>query len=137
MGRMRFDNFKMERLAMKVYAYTGCSTCAKALAYLKSTRRSFELLPIREKPPTKAELRTMLKIYQGNVHKLFNTSGKDYREGRLGERLSGMDPEEALDLLASNGNLVKRPFVLAGNTGVVGFRLEEWKDKGLRPLPKV
>jgi len=48
---------------MKVYVYEKCSTCTKALAYLKSTGRAFETLPIREQPPTKAELRTMLKIY--------------------------------------------------------------------------
>lgn len=121
---------------MKVYAYQGCSTCAKALKYLQSTRRDFELLPIREHPPTKAELRTMLKIYSGKVAKLFNTSGRDYRALGLGEKLKSLSTEEALGLLAGNGNLVKRPFVLAGNTGVVGFKLDEWKDKGFRPLPK-
>jgi arsenate reductase len=122
---------------MKVYSYEGCSTCKKALEYLKSTGREFELLPIREQPPTKAELRTMLKIYGGKLERLFNTSGQEYRNLGLGKKLKGMDPEEALDLLSKNGRLVKRPFLLAGNTGAVGFKLEEWRDKGLRPLPKI
>ncbi len=122
---------------MKVYAYKGCSTCVKALAYLDSTGRPYELRAIREQPPTKSELRTMLKIYGGKVAKLFNTSGAAYRALNLGAKLKGMDVEAALDLLARDGNLVKRPFVLAGNTGVVGFRLEEWREKGLRPLPGV
>lgn len=121
---------------MKVYAYDGCSTCAKALTYLRSTKRDFQLLPIREQPPTKAELRAMLKIYDGQVSKLFNTSGKDYRALGLGAKLKTLSTDQAIDLLASNGNLVKRPFLLAGNTGVVGFKLDEWKVKGLRPLPK-
>jgi arsenate reductase len=122
---------------MKVYAYEGCSTCRKALDYLRSTGRSFELLPIRQKPPSKSELRFMLKVYGGKWNRLFNTSGRDYRELKLGEKLPKMDPEEILDLLAKNGNLVKRPFVVVGNTGMVGFKLDEWREKGIRPMPKV
>jgi arsenate reductase len=121
---------------MKVYAYDGCSTCKKALAYLKSTGREFEVLPIREQPPTKTELRAMLKIYGGKIGHLFNTSGRDYREQGLGAKLKTLSEEKALELLAKNGNLVKRPFFLAGNTGAVGFNLAEWRDKGIRPLPK-
>jgi len=121
---------------MKVYAYEKCSTCVKALAYLKSTGRAFDVLPIRSQPPTKAELRAMLKIYGGKLGRLFNTSGTDYREMGLGEKLKTMGEDKALDLLSKNGNLVKRPFVLAGNTGAVGFNLDEWRDKGFRPLPK-
>lgn len=121
---------------MRVYAYDNCSTCKKALAYLKSTGREFTLLPIREQPPSKAELERMLKVYEGKLGRLFNTSGRDYREMGLGPKLKTMSPAKALGLLAKNGNLVKRPFVLAGNTGAVGFDLAEWQDKGLRPLPK-
>jgi arsenate reductase len=121
---------------MKVYALSNCSTCNKALAYLKSTGRDFELKAIRETPPTKAELRAMLKTYGGKLGKLFNTSGLEYRAMKLGAKLKGMDPEKALDLLAKNGSLVRRPFLVVGNTGAVGFDLEEWMDKGIRPLPK-
>jgi arsenate reductase len=121
---------------MQVYAYEGCSTCRKALAYLKSTGREFKLIPIRETPPTKAELRRMLKLYQGKVQRLFNASGQDYRALGLGAKLPQMTDEQAIDLLSKNGNLVKRPFVLVGNTGAVGFREAEWLDKGLRQLPK-
>ncbi len=117
---------------MKVYAYTNCDTCRKALKYLDATGRSYDLLAIRETPPGKAELKSMLKIYEGKLARLFNTSGKDYREMKLGEKLDTMSVDQALDLLAKNGNLVKRPFVLAGNTGVVGFRPDEWKQKGIR-----
>jgi arsenate reductase len=121
---------------MKVYAYDGCSTCRKALSYLKSTGRDFQLLAIRETPPTKAELRHVLKVYDGKVAKLFNTSGQDYRAMKLGAKLPKMTEEQAVDLLSKNGNLVKRPFVVVGNTGMVGFNEVEWLDKGLRQLPK-
>ncbi len=117
---------------MKVYAYSGCDTCRKALKYLDSKGRKYELLAIRETPPTRTELKRMLKLYDGALPRLFNSSGKDYRDLKLGEKLKTMDVDDALDLLAKNGNLVKRPFVLAGNTGMVGFRLEEWKLRGFR-----
>jgi arsenate reductase len=122
---------------MKVYALSNCDTCRKALAYLRSTGRDFELKAIRETPPTKVELRKMLKIYDGKLSYLFNTSGQEYRAMKLGPKLKTMDPEKAITLLASNGSLVKRPFVVAGNTGMVGFHLDEWMDKGIRPMPKV
>jgi arsenate reductase len=117
---------------MKVYAYANCDTCRKALKHLEAGKHRVEVVPIREQPPTRAELRSMLKIYGGNIAKLFNTSGTDYKAMKLAAKLPKMDTEEAIELLAGNGNLVKRPFVLVGNTGAVGFRIEEWKTKGLR-----
>jgi arsenate reductase len=122
---------------MKVYALDTCSTCKKALAYLRSTRREFELKDIRVDPPTKVELRGMLKRYKGKLSHLFNTSGNDYRALKLGPKLKAMDPEKAIELLSKNGMLVKRPFLVAGNTGAVGFKLDEWMDKGIRPMPNV
>jgi len=87
----------------------------------------FEEIPIRETPPTKAELRRMLGACGGDLRRLFNTSGGDYRELKLGERLSSMSEDEALDLLVANGNLVKRPFLLDGKGGLVGFKEPEWE----------
>lgn len=117
---------------MKIYAYSNCSSCKKALKHLEGGKHKVEVVPIREQPPTRLELRAMLKIYEGKVAKLFNTSGRDYKALKLSTKLPKMSADDAIDLLAGNGNLVKRPFVLIGNTGAVGFRLEEWKTKGLR-----
>lgn len=117
---------------LRVYAYSGCSTCQKALKYLDSTGRKYELFAIRETPPSMTELKAMLKIYEGKLSKLFNTSGADYKKLGLSAKLPKMKAEQALKLLSGNGNLVKRPFLLVGNTGVVGFRLNEWIQKGLR-----
>src|SRR5580700_9188314 len=117
---------------MKVYAYANCDTCRKALKHLEKGKHKVEVVPIREQPPTRAEIRSMLKIYDGKVAKLFNTSGKEYRAMKLGLKLPKMGLEEAIVLLSSNGNLVKRPFVLIGNTGAVGFKVDEWNTKGLR-----
>jgi arsenate reductase len=112
---------------LKVYAYSGCDTCRKALKFLTERGIAHEVVPIREKPPTKAELKRMLGVYGGELRKLFNTSGQDYRAQGLGVKLPTMSEAEALALLASNGNLVKRPFVVTEDGGVVGFKPEEWE----------
>lgn len=117
---------------MRVYTLENCDTCRKALKHLEGGKHKVEAVPIRETPPTKQELKQMLKIYEGKIQKLFNTAGREYRALGLGKKLPKMDDAEALELLSKNGNLVKRPFVLIGNTGAVGFRIEEWKQKGLR-----
>jgi arsenate reductase len=121
---------------VKVYALDNCDTCRKALAYLKSTGRDHEVKALRQSPPNKAELKAMLKAYDGKVSKLFNTAGESYRKQNLAVKLPKLSEDQALELLSKDGMLVKRPFVLVGNTGVVGFKMDEWLDKGLRPLPK-
>src|SRR5690242_14637590 len=91
----------------------------------------YERVPIVEKPPTLAELRKMLEYIQrdgGSFKNLFNTSGQQYRELKISDRLkAGMSETEALQLLSCNGKLVKRPFLLTGKNGAVGFKPEVWK----------
>lgn len=111
----------------QVYLYHGCGTCKKAVKFLEASNVAFTAIPIREQPPTAAKLRRMLGHYEGNLRKLFNTSGLDYRALKLGEKLSSMTEDEALALLASNGNLVKRPFVLTATGGLVGFDETAWR----------
>lgn len=112
-------------MKIKMYQHAKCSTCRKAQKYLDAKGVEYTLVPIRETPPTKAELKKMLTI-TGSVKKLFNTSGQDYRALGIKDKLSGMSEAHALDLLASNGNLIKRPFILKGESGAVGFDEEEW-----------
>lgn len=113
----------------KIYEYQNCSTCKKALKFLDSNGVTYERVPIVERPPTIAELKKMLAAQGGNLKKLFNTSGEQYRALKLGEKLATMKQDEALALLAANGKLVKRPFLLVGETGLVGFNEEEWKSR--------
>ena len=113
---------------MKVYAYKNCDTCRKAKKFLEAEGIDFELIPIREQPPTKSELETMLACYDGNIRKLFNTSGGDYKSMNMKEKLPGMSNSEAIDLLSKNGNLIKRPFALLGKIGTVGFNKTIWED---------
>lgn len=118
----------MSRSKLKVYEYSGCSTCRNALKYLKSKKVEFEQLPIRESAPTVAELKKA-KQYLGDIKKLFNTSGKDYREGNWKEKLSTLSEDQIYRELSANGNLVKRPFVVGEGWFLVGFKEEEWKER--------
>ncbi len=114
---------------LRVYSYSGCDSCRKALKWLKERSIEVENLAIRETPPSREELATMLKLYSGDLRKLFNVSGRDYRELNLKEKLPSMSDKEAIDLLHSNGNLIKRPFALGDGRGVVGFKPQEWTER--------
>ena len=115
-------------MRLKIYAYEKCGTCRKAMKFLTTHDVEHTIVPIREQPPARAELNRMLGFYGGDLRRLFNTAGHDYQRLKLKEKLPRMTVDEAIDLLANNGNLVKRPFVLAANGGRVGFNAEEWEN---------
>lgn len=116
---------------LTVYAYRSCSTCRSAIARLKQGGVAYTELPIREQPPGIPELRRVLAAVGGDIRRLFNTSGQDYRELGIAKRLPGLSTEQALALLAGNGNLCKRPIVLGTAVALVGFKPEEWTAAGL------
>lgn len=68
----------------------------------------------------------MLAAYNGDLRRLFNTSGREYRAQNLGEKLPKLTEAEALQLLTANGNLVKRPFLIGDRVGLVGFDEVVW-----------
>ena len=70
----------------------------------------------------------MLANHDGNIRKLFNTSGGDYKAMNMKEKLSNITDAEAINLLSKNGNLIKRPFAIKAKTGVVGFNESAWGD---------
>jgi arsenate reductase (glutaredoxin) len=111
---------------LKVYTYAKCSTCRKALKFLRDRQIKFEEVPIRETPPSLAELKLMLE--GRSMKALFNTSGLDYKALGLSGKLPGMSKAEALGLLAKNGNLIKRPFVVGKDVRLVGFDEEAWEN---------
>ena len=112
-------------MKVKIYEYDGCSTCRKALKFLDSRGVDYERVPIVETPPSPAELKAMLR-HAGDLRRLFNTSGLLYRELGVSEKLRSMTEEQALALLAKHGKLVKRPFVLLKDRGLLGFKEDEW-----------
>ena len=113
---------------LTIYTYQKCGTCREALKWLDARGISYQVKPIRETPPTVAELKTMLAAMGGDLRKLFNTSGVDYRELGMKDRLPEMAETEALELLATNGNLVKRPFVTGCGKALVGFKQTVWLE---------
>ncbi len=113
---------------LNVYSYAKCGTCRKALKFLDAHSVRYQTTPIRERPPTKGELKKMLDAYDGNVRKLFNTSGTDYKSMNLKDKLPDMSDADALKLLSEHGNLVKRPFVIGDDIALVGFNEEQWRD---------
>lgn len=115
--------------ALKVYTLSNCDTCRRATKWLRARGVAFEERAIRETPPTLAELRAMLAARRAEgatLLKLFNTSGGDYREQKLGEKLPSLTEAQALGLLAANGNLVKRPFAIGEGVALVGFDEKAW-----------
>ena len=118
-------------MPMKIYEYKNCSTCQKALKYLDKKGVKYEKIAITEQPPSKSELKKMvgyLEANGGSFKQLFNTSGQQYRELGISEKIKGgMTENEALDLLSANGKLIKRPFVLTERSGTVGFKEDIWK----------
>lgn len=114
---------------LKIYVYKNCDTCRRALKFLDAHGVDYESFPIRETPPSIRELKRMLEIHDGNLQKLFNASGQDYRKLGMKDRLPSMSVPEVLALLSKNGNLIKRPFILGDKAGAVGFNEADWTAK--------
>lgn len=111
---------------MKFYGYNKCGTCRKAQKFLDGKSVKYQSIDITETPPPKTVLKTALKSRE--LKKLFNTSGVQYKELNIKDKLKGMTEAQALDLLASNGRLVKRPIAVDGDRITVGFNEDEYKQ---------
>lgn len=111
---------------LTVYAYDKCQTCRSALKWLEARRIPYQVRAIREQPPSLPELRRML-VKVGDKRALFNTSGQDYRAQGIKDKLPTLGDDDALKLLAANGNLIKRPFVIGPRAALVGFDADAWK----------
>ena len=113
-------------LPPRVFLYDGCQTCRQAKKWLTAQGLAFNAIDIVTSPPTRADLKQALA--QGwPLKKLFNTSGQSYREGRWAERLPAVTEDDALGALATDGKLVKRPFVLGDGFALVGFDEAAWR----------
>ena len=112
---------------LKVYTLANCDTCRKATKWLRAQGVAFEERAIRETPPTAAELRAALAAHGGEVRRLCNTAGREYRELKLGERIDAMTPGEVVTQLAGNGSLVKRPFAVGPGVALMGFDEAAWR----------
>ncbi len=114
---------------MLVLCYPKCSTCKKALAWLEEKGISVQVRDIKEQRPTAEELSQWLRLSGLPLKRFFNTSGLQYKALGLKDRLPGMSQEEQLELLATDGMLVKRPLLVGEGFVLVGFREAEWTEK--------
>ena len=107
--------------------YPKCGTCQKAKKWLGERGISYTERNIREQNPTREELEVWVKKSGLPLKRFFNTSGTAYRALKLSQRLPEMDEARQLDLLSSDGMLVKRPILVGGDTVLVGFWEQEWE----------
>ena len=111
--------------ATQVFSYSRCSTCRKAIQWLKTHGIVHDLIDITETPPSREQLASALHQF-ADRKPLFNTSGLSYRALGSGT-VKAMTDEQALDALAADGKLIKRPFViLPGGDFLLGFKPEVW-----------
>ena len=113
---------------MTFICYAKCNTCKKAQACLTAQGKDFEVRDIKEQNPTESELRSWYEKSGLPLKKFFNTSGLQYKALDLKTRLPDMTEDEQFALLASDGMLVKRPILLAGDRVLVGFKEAEWAE---------
>ena len=111
----------------RLFHYASCSTCRKALVWMRDRQIPFEAIDITTSPPS-LELLSEAHRQLGGFGRLFNTSGQSYRA--LGAAtVKAMDTTTALAALAADGRLIKRPFLVTASGRIVtGFRPEEWQE---------
>ncbi|NMO96052.1 arsenate reductase family protein [Paenibacillus lemnae] len=116
---------------LQVYHYPACGTCKKAVKWLQQEGHDLTLRHIKEEPPTPAELSDLIAKSGLDIKKFFNTSGEVYKQMNLKDKLGDMTEDEKIQLLSSNGMLIKRPVVTDGSSVTVGFKedvfAENWK----------
>ncbi len=108
--------------------YPKCSTCEKARKWLIDHDIEFQDRNIKEDIPTKKELDSWIRENNISVDKFFNTSGILYRELNLSKEKNNMTYEEKLELLSSNGMLIKRPILVTENKVYIGFKEDMWQE---------
>ena len=107
--------------------YPKCSTCKKAKKYLENNHIDFTDRDIITDTPSKEELKSWIEKYKVEIDKLYNTSGMKYRELNIKEKRKTMPQEEQIELLSSDGMLLKRPILITERTMLMGFKEQEWK----------
>ena len=108
-------------MGVRLYHYPACDTCRRATRWLAAREVEVERVHIVEAPPSRADLETLWRRSGLPLRKLFNTAGRSYRSGGFKDRLASMSEAEALDALAADGKLIKRPVLDGGSFVLVGF----------------
>ncbi len=112
---------------VKVYCYSKCSTCKKALKWLDDNKIKHEVIDIKENHPDEQTLRELHKKSGLPLKRFFNTSGMIYRDMELSKKLPSMTEDEMYKLLATDGMLVKRPLLITDDAVTTGFKEDTWE----------
>lgn len=113
-------------VALTVYQYPGCSTCKRALAWLRAKGIAFESIDIVKTPPSSNVLARVRDLADAPVKRLFNVAGESYRAGDFKSKLPAMTDDAALAALAADGKLVKRPLAISRTRALIGFDEVAW-----------
>ncbi|MDF2557410.1 MAG: yusI [Bacillales bacterium] len=116
---------------IKFYCYPKCSTCQKAKKWLDDNKVKYEEIHIVENNPTKNDLAEYFKMSGFPINKFFNTSGIKYREMGLSSKVKSASEDDLLELLSSDGMLVKRPLITDGKKITLGFKPEVFEKNWL------
>ncbi|KML35020.1 arsenate reductase family protein [Rossellomorea sp. FS2] len=115
-------------MAITFYSYPKCGTCRKAKKWLEQEDVDFNEIHIVEEPPSKETLKELYEKSGLPLKKFFNTSGMKYRELGLKDKVNTASDDELLELLASDGMLIKRPLTTNGQKVTLGFKEETFED---------
>ncbi len=110
-----------------ILCYEKCTTCKKALNWVKEAGYEAKVRPIKEENPTAEELKQWHEKSGLPLKRFFNTSGNLYKEQALKDKLPTMSEEEQYQLLSTDGMLVKRPLLITDKGVCPGFSQEEWE----------
>lgn len=120
----------MDQARVLFLEYPRCSTCRKAKRWLDEHEVAYEDRHIVEANPTADELRAWIAESGLPIRRFFNTSGMRYRELNMKDRFAqGIGEDECIELLASDGMLVKRPLVVGSDFVLVGFKEADWTER--------
>lgn len=114
--------------------YSKCSTCQKAKKWLDANNINFIERSIVKEVPTKEELEKLIQQSELDIKRFFNTSGLRYKELNLKEKLSNMSYDDKLELLSTDGKLIKRPLFVNENIVLIGFKEKEWEESLLNSV---
>ncbi|KIH71610.1 Spx/MgsR family RNA polymerase-binding regulatory protein [Salinicoccus roseus] len=111
-----------------LYEYPKCTTCRKGKKFLEENDVEFESIDMVKQPPAAGTLAEMMERSGKNVDEFFNKRGKRFKELELKERLDEMAEDEKVELLSTDGMLIRRPLLYDGSDVVLGFKEEEYKQ---------
>ena len=113
---------------LTVYGYKKCSTCTKAKKFLSDIGVEVNFIDIVESTPTEKELSKIINRGEYSIDDFFNKRGKKFKEHELADKLPNMSDDEKLQVLSTDGMLIKRPFVVSEDTVVLGFKEDVYEE---------